>query len=61
VSLSSTVGIATGSGLDGRGSIAGRGREFSLLHKVKTASRAHPIPYPFGAGGSFPRGKAARA
>jgi hypothetical protein len=30
------AGIATGYGLDDRGSITGRGRRFSLLHSVET-------------------------
>jgi hypothetical protein len=51
------VGIATGYGLDGRGSIPGRGKRF-----FSTASMlAHPASYPVGNGGSFPNGKTGRA
>jgi hypothetical protein len=50
-------GIATGYGMDGRGSIPGKSKRFSSLHSVQTGSGAHPALYPMGAGGSFPRGK----
>jgi hypothetical protein len=57
----SSVGIALGYGLDDRGSRvrfpAGAGN-FSLHHRVKNGSGAHPAPYPMGTMGSFPRGKA---
>jgi hypothetical protein len=53
----SSVGIATGYGLDGRGSIPGRDYRFSLLDSVQTDSGAHPAFYPMGFGGDFPRVK----
>jgi hypothetical protein len=52
-----TVGIATGYGLDGPGSIPGRAR-FSLLHSVQTGSGAQPASYPMDTRGPFPGGKA---
>jgi hypothetical protein len=54
----SSVGIATGYALDGRGSFLSRGKRFSLLHSVQGASRGHPASYPMGIGGSLPGGKA---
>jgi hypothetical protein len=54
-----SVGIATGYGLDGRGSISGRLGKFSPLHSVQTGSGAHPGSYPVGTGGDFSVGKAA--
>jgi hypothetical protein len=60
----SSVGIALGYGLDGRGSRvrfpAGAGN-FSLHHRVQNGSGAPPTSYPRGTGGSFPGGKAAGA
>jgi hypothetical protein len=60
----SSVGIATGYGLDDRGSRvrfpAGAGN-FSLHQRVQNGSGTHPASYPMGTGGSFPGGKAARA
>jgi hypothetical protein len=50
--------IATGYGLDGRGSIPGRGNIFSLLHSVQTGSRAHPTSYSMGTGGKRPEREA---
>jgi hypothetical protein len=35
-------------------------QEFSLLQVVQTGCGVHPISYPMGTGGSFPRDKAAR-
>jgi hypothetical protein len=58
MSRDSSVGIAKGYGLDGRGSIPG---DFSLLHGVHTGSGAHPAYYTMGTGGDFPGGKAAGA
>jgi hypothetical protein len=55
-----SVAIATGSGLDGPGTAAGR-RQESLFHNVQTGSWAHPAFYPLGTGGSFCGGKTARA
>jgi hypothetical protein len=61
-SRDSSVGIAPSYGLDDRGSRvrfpAGAGN-FSLHHRVQTDSGAHPVSYPRGTSGSFPRGKAA--
>jgi hypothetical protein len=59
-----SVGIALGYGLDDRGSRvrfpAGAGN-FSLHHRVKNGSGAHPASYPMGTRGSSPGGKAAGA
>jgi hypothetical protein len=49
-SQDSSVGIAMSYKLDGRGSIAGRGQDFSLLHSVQTDSGAYPA-YLMGTGG----------
>jgi hypothetical protein len=58
----SSVGIALGYGLDGRGYRvlfpAGAGN-FSLHHRVQNGSGAHPASYPMGIRGSFLVGKAA--
>jgi hypothetical protein len=63
-SRDSSVGIALGYGLDDQGSRvrfpAGAGN-FSLHHRVKTGSGAHPSSYPMGNRGPFLRGKAAGA
>jgi hypothetical protein len=48
----SSVGIATGYGLDGPNSIAGYAR-FSLFHNLQTGSGAHPASYPMGCGGGL--------
>jgi hypothetical protein len=37
------LSIATSYGLEDRGSIPGRLRDFSLLHSVQTDSGAHPV------------------
>jgi len=42
-----------GYGLDDRCSILGRGRNYSLRHRVQTGSGAHPAFYPKGNRGSF--------
>jgi hypothetical protein len=44
-SLDSSVSIAIGYGLDGRGSA------FYILHSVQTRSGAHPASYPVSTGG----------
>jgi hypothetical protein len=49
MSVGGSVGI-----LDGRGSILGRGRDFSLLHSVQIKSGAHPGPYTVGIETIFP-------
>jgi hypothetical protein len=36
-------------------------QDFSLLYNVQNDNAAHPASYPVGAGGSFPRWKAARS
>jgi hypothetical protein len=41
MSRDSSVGIATSYELDGRGSIPGKGKDFSLFHKVQTALEPH--------------------
>jgi hypothetical protein len=64
MSRGSSVGIATGYGLDdpmiGVRFPTGAGN-FSLLHQVQTSSGAHPDSYPMGRGCSFPGGKEAGA
>jgi hypothetical protein len=55
----SSVGVATGYGLDSRGWIPGRAKYFSFLHIVDNGSEAHTNSYPVGKPGSFPGGKAA--
>jgi hypothetical protein len=57
----SSVGIATGYGLDGRGLIPGRGSRSFLHHSVQTGSEAHPLAYKMGTGGYIPADRAARA
>jgi hypothetical protein len=57
MSLGSSVGIATGYGLDDQG---GRefesrlGKKFLFLYIVQTGSGVHPTSYKMGTGGSFP-------
>jgi hypothetical protein len=53
-SRDSSVGIATGYRVNGRGSIF-------ILHSINTSSEAHPASCPVGTGGSLPEGKAAGA
>jgi hypothetical protein len=48
----SSVGIATGYGLDG--SIPGSGKIYSLLHCVQSGSVGHPDSLSVGTRGSFP-------
>jgi hypothetical protein len=58
----STVGIATGYGLDNkRGQSSSPGRVKNFLHVAQTGSGAHPASFPMDIGGSFSRGKAAEA
>jgi hypothetical protein len=63
-SRDSSVGIALGYGLGGRGSRVrlptGAGN-FSLHHHVQNGSGAHPAPYPRDTRGPFPGGKAVGA
>jgi hypothetical protein len=63
-SRDSSVGIVLGYGLDNRGSRvrfpAGAGN-FSLYHRIRNGSGAHPASYAMGTGGSFPGDKAAGA
>jgi hypothetical protein len=62
-SRDSSVGIATGYGLDGQGvgvEVPIRSSIF-FLHVVQTGSGVHPASYPMGNGGSFPAVKAAGA
>jgi hypothetical protein len=61
-SRESSVGIALGYGLDGRGSrvrFPAGARNFSLHHRVQNGSGAHPASYPMGTRGSFRGSKAA--
>jgi hypothetical protein len=53
MSLDSSIGTSTGYGSDGRGSIADRNREQSLIHSVQTSSEVHPAFYAMDTGGSF--------
>jgi hypothetical protein len=55
-SRNSSVGIATGYGLDGRVHFPSGTRDFSLLHSVQTGSEAHPFSYPIKIGSPFLRG-----
>jgi hypothetical protein len=54
-SLDSSVGIATGYGLDGRVRVPAV-QEFSILHGVHTDCGAHPASYPMGTGVLFRQG-----
>jgi hypothetical protein len=56
----SSVGIAMGYGLNGRGSIPDRGKVFSS-HNVQTGPGTHPPSYTMGTGGFLPGGKATGA
>jgi hypothetical protein len=56
-----SVGIAMRYGLEDRGSISGRGKNFSLLHCVQTDTGAHPASYLLGTRCCFPRAKMAGA
>jgi hypothetical protein len=58
----SSVGIALDYELDDRGfrvRFPVEAGNFSLHHRVKNGSGAHPASYPMGTRGSFPGGKAA--
>jgi hypothetical protein len=60
MSRDSSVGIATGYGLDDRMigiRFPARAGNFSLRYHVQNGSGAHPASYPIGTGGSFPGGK----
>jgi hypothetical protein len=59
----SSVGIATGYGVDGRevGVRIPIGVRFSPLPVSQTGAGAHPASYPVFIGGSFPKAKAAGA
>jgi hypothetical protein len=61
INRDSSVDIATGYILGGRGSISGKGRDFSLFRSVQTRSGAHPTSCPRSTGEYFPGGKAAGA
>lgn len=52
-----SVSIAKGYGLEARGSVLGRARDFHLFHNAQPDSEAHPGPYIMGTGGWFPGGK----
>jgi hypothetical protein len=56
----SSVGVGTGHGVDGRGSISGRGKSFSLLRSIQTGSGVHPAFYPMCTKRSFPWGQSSR-
>jgi hypothetical protein len=55
----SLVGIATGYGLNVRGSILGKGKWFYVFHSIQTGSGAHQASYTMNTGGSFLGRKAA--
>jgi hypothetical protein len=60
----SSVGIALGYGMDDRGSrvrFPAETGNFSLHHRLRNGSGAHPASYPMGTRGSFLGGKVARA
>jgi hypothetical protein len=59
-SMDSSVGIATGHELDGRGSISSKGKIYSVLHSVQIGSEVHPASYTIGRGGSVFGDKVAR-
>jgi hypothetical protein len=61
MSRDSSVGIATGYGFDGRVSILGEVRDFSILHGVQVISVAYPDAYPMGTGSTSSGDKSARA
>jgi hypothetical protein len=48
MSRDSSVSVATGNGLHGRGLIPGRVKRFFLFHNVKTVSWAHPASCQMG-------------
>jgi hypothetical protein len=62
-SRDSSVGIATGYGLDDGwvGVLVPVGPKIFSSPLVQTGSQAHPASYPMGTGGSFPGGKAVGA
>lgn len=47
----SSVGMVSGCGLDGRGSIPGRSKRFSPFRSVEAGSEAHPASYRMGSRG----------
>jgi hypothetical protein len=48
MSRNSSVGKATGYGLESQGSFPDRGKRFSLLHSVQNGSRVHPASFSQG-------------
>jgi hypothetical protein len=58
-SRDNSVGTATGYGLEGWGSIPGRGNTFPLIRNFQAGSGTHPASYSVGTGGYFHGGKAA--
>jgi hypothetical protein len=61
VNRDSTIDIAMGYGLDGRGSIPGRGRDFLYSTASRPSLEPTQPPIQRGTGGSFPGSKAAGA
>jgi hypothetical protein len=58
----SSVGTATGYGLDDRDSIRDRvNKSFSVFHIFQTGLEAHPVSYPMGTGGHYSASKATGA
>jgi hypothetical protein len=63
-SRDSSVGIATGYGMDGRGlgvRLPAAARDFSLHHSVHAGTETRPDSYIMGTGSYFRRSKAAGA
>jgi hypothetical protein len=58
MSRDSSGSIMSDYGLDDRGSIPGRAKDFSSNLCVQTGSGAHSASCPMGTGGPFPGGKA---
>jgi hypothetical protein len=56
-----SVFIATGYGLDGRGSILGRGRVYLFSTASNPLLEAHPASYPMDTRKAFPGDKPVRA
>jgi hypothetical protein len=60
-SRDSSVGIATGYGLDGRGSISAQGKEMSIFSTGSRSALGPTQPLTMGTGSSIPGCKAAGA
>jgi hypothetical protein len=60
-SRASSIGVATGYGLEAAVRFPAGARGFSVLHSVQTGCGAHPASCKMGTGVSSPGGKAAGA